>query len=231
MFLRQFAPKGNEEEQLFDSISGKKKKGLACYYGSPRDPRRRLAACPSDITCLRCSSAGGRSPAGQGTGCCALTGSRQAELGAAGAPAHEASHLAPPAQGISRGRAARVPPRVGSQAGAKPEPRQTATEKGAGHSQGPAPMGWGTATAPKPLCHEPQPHAAATESTQSSAQGGPRVGEPQPQQVPGGGQSGASSSVPPPLRPGPTALPTAPALLPNAPAARSGVLPRSRGAL
>lgn len=26
MFLRQFAPKGNEEEQLFDSISGKKKK-------------------------------------------------------------------------------------------------------------------------------------------------------------------------------------------------------------
>lgn len=26
MFLRQFTPKGNEEEQLFDSISGKKKK-------------------------------------------------------------------------------------------------------------------------------------------------------------------------------------------------------------
>lgn len=155
MFLRQFAPKGNEEEQLFDSISGKKKKGLACYYGSPRDPRRRLAACPSDITCLRCSSAGGRSPAGQGTGCCALTGSRRAELGAAGAPAHEASRPAPPAQGISRGRAARVPPRVGSQAGAKPEPRQTATEKDAGHSQGPAPMGWGTATAPEPLCHQP----------------------------------------------------------------------------
>lgn len=137
MFLRQFTPKGNEEEQLFDSISGKKKKGLACYYGSPRDPRRRLAACPSDITCLWCSSAGGRSPAGQGTGCWALTGSRRTELGAAGAPAHEAPCPAPPAQAIGRGTAARVPPRVGSQAGAKPEPRQTATEKGAGHSQVP----------------------------------------------------------------------------------------------
>lgn len=59
MLLRQFTPEGNEEEQLSDSISSKKKIKIGLLLWSLRDPRRRLAACPSDVTCSWCSSAGG----------------------------------------------------------------------------------------------------------------------------------------------------------------------------